>query len=177
MSKRVAGTDRIGETLRSFTAGLELQGIRLRELLRFHRQMYVGFLLAAVIAIAAGTNAWAASSAEFRAVLSALRSGKEVTMVADLSQCIDNRSGKAGPPIIAGLDIRSFMIAANKTILFSDVHDSVDPNGRETTEYIKYALDAGGTLHITVSSVSLGKVAQRDTISCRLPSSAVFRSQ
>jgi hypothetical protein len=138
------------------------------------RSIFFG-VFASVLTAVGATAALASSETGFDAVVDALKSGKAVTMVVDLSRCTDDLSHKSGPSVIAGLKIRSFMLVPNKAIRFSDLHGMVDPNGGEITEYVAYLLDAKGVLTIRVNRTSLGEVTYRDEISCRLPPSEVFR--
>jgi VirK protein len=91
----------------------------------------VGLMLAPVAATEVSTYA---------DVLSALQSGKAVTVLTDLGRCTDPETGKAGPALQGGLRIQAFLAGVEKGLMFAGVHQTLDPSDQPVTEYIRYNL-------------------------------------
>jgi hypothetical protein len=142
----------------------------------FHLPKRAG--LAGIYALAAlcagAAPALAVPATTYDGVLAALQSGKEVTVLTDLSRCTAEGTDKAGPPVEGGLVIHAFMVVPGRGIMFEDVHPMLNPSGKPVTEYITYDLAPDGTLSLAVARATAAGVVNRPTMVCKLPTGARF---
>jgi hypothetical protein len=117
--------------------------------------------------------ATAPATSTYQLVLEALESGKTVRLVSDLGHCV-TRTGQAGPPIQAGLQISAFIATPDKGMFFSDVHPTLDATDHPITEYVRYNLAIDGDLIITTARRSSGTVTKQDPLVCKVPTGAKF---
>ncbi|WP_170937082.1 MULTISPECIES: VirK family protein [Rhodomicrobium] len=124
--------------------------------------------------LAAAVPARAQSEAPgYAEILGALQSAKPVKVLTDLSQCVSG-DGKPGPSMQSGLQIHAFIALPEKGVLFSDVHQTLDPSGQPVTEYVRYNLRTDGQLSLTLTRVTPAGTAKQEPIVCKIPSGARF---
>ena len=121
------------------------------------------------------TSAFAAGPvSDYGNVLVALRSAKIVKVLVDLNRCSSASTGKAGPPVAGGLVINAFNVVPGKGILFSDVHQILDPLGKPVTEYIRYDFSEDNELVLAVTRLSANGPSREDVLVCTVPAGARF---
>ena len=116
----------------------------------------------------------AESGESYADVLTALQGGKPVTLILDLGSCAVAGTGKSGPPLKGGLQIKAFMITPAKGLLFSDVHQTLDGADQPVTEYIRYNLGNDGQLTLAVTRQTTAGMTKQDTLVCQLSVGAKF---
>jgi hypothetical protein len=123
----------------------------------------------------AGPAAYAAGSASaFSKVLAALQTADTVKVIVDLQHCHLRDGGANGPPVLGGLVINAFNVVPGKGILFADVHDTLDANGKPVTAYIRYDLAEDDQLALTVTRIPAGGKRTEDAFVCPVPDGARF---
>jgi len=115
----------------------------------------------------------AGPTSTFSSVLEALRSANTVKVIVDLQHC-HLPDGRAGPQILGGLVINAFNVVPAKGILFSDVHDTLDPSGKPVTAYIRYDFAEDGDLTLTVTRIPADGKRTEDSFLCPVPGGATF---
>jgi len=104
------------------------------------------------------TPAAAAEAPSYADVLSALQSGKTVTVLTDLSHCADPETGKAGPALQGGLRIQAFLVVPEKGL----------------TEYIRYNLKPDGQMTLNVRRQTTTGMVKQPPLACQLAAGARF---
>lgn len=84
----------------------------------------------------------------FGEVLNALMGGHDVMATIDLAQCTGPNPAPAGMRIEGGLHITSFIVPDRKFFAFSDVHPTIDRDGKPFTEYVQYRVSQDGKADI-----------------------------
>jgi hypothetical protein len=107
-------------------------------------------------------------------VLSALQSGRSVTVLTDLSRCSDPETGKAGPALQGGLRIQAFLVVAEKGLVFADVHQTLDPSDQPVTEYIRYNLKPDGQMTLNVRRQTTAGMVKQPPLVCELSAGVRF---
>jgi len=107
-------------------------------------------------------------------VLAALQSEKVVKVLVDLDRCGTAGTGKAGPPVKAGLVINAFNVVPGKGILFSDIHQTLDSSEKPITEYIRYDFGKDSELTLTITQLPADGPSSRDVFVCNVPVAARF---
>jgi VirK protein len=107
-------------------------------------------------------------------VLSALQSGKTVTVLTDLIHCENPEAGKAGPALQGGFRIQAFVVVPEKGLLFADVHQTLDPSDQPVTEYIRYNLTPDGQMTLNVRRQTTGGIVKQPPLVCQLAAGAQF---
>jgi hypothetical protein len=120
------------------------------------------------------TPAAAAEAPSYADVLSALQSGKTVTVLTDLSHCADPETGKAGPALQGGLRIQAFLVVPEKGLVFADVHQTLDPSDQPVTEYIRYNLKPDGQMTLNVRRQTTTGMVKQPPLACQLAAGARF---
>jgi VirK protein len=110
----------------------------------------------------------AAEASNYADVLSALQSGKAPTVLSDLGHCTNPETGKAGPAVQGGLRIQAFLVLPERGLLFSDVHQTLDPSDQPVTEYIRYNLEPDGQMTLNVTRQATSGMAKEPMLVCQL---------
>jgi hypothetical protein len=116
----------------------------------------------------------AESGSGYDDVLNALQGGRTVTVLIDFSQCASLDTGKSGPSLQGGLQIRSFLVLPDNGVVFSDVHQTLDRSGQPVTEYIRYNLKANGEVTLAVTRQTASGMVKQDPLSCHISAGAQF---
>ena len=90
----------------------------------------------------------------FNTILDALLGGNDVTVTVDLAQCIGPSSASPGMRIEGGFHIGSFIVPERKFVAFSDIHATIDKDGKPLTEYVQYRLSPDGRTNIRHTTTS-----------------------
>jgi hypothetical protein len=123
----------------------------------------------------AGNSAMGADvHSSYNDVLEALQSARVVKVIVDLHQCKLVNGNGAGPPVLGGLVINAFNVIPDKGILFSDVHQTLDPLGNPVTAYIRYVLAENSELTLTVTRFPENGARNEDAFLCPVPDGAKF---
>jgi VirK protein len=124
--------------------------------------------------IATSSAAVADSIPKYGDVLEALEGARVVKVMVDLHACHLPRGNVPGPDVVGGLTIDAFNEVPGKGILFSDVHQTLDAQGKPTTAYIRYDLTETDKLTVTVTRFSANGTRKEDTFVCPVPGGARF---
>lgn len=89
-----------------------------------------------------------AEASSFDEVLNALLGGNDVMVTVDLAQCTGGNPASPGMRIEGGFHIRSFIVPDRKLVAFSDVHSTIDKQGKPVTEYLQYRVSPDGKTDI-----------------------------
>ncbi|MEZ2131396.1 MULTISPECIES: VirK family protein [unclassified Sinorhizobium] len=84
----------------------------------------------------------------FDELLNALLGGNDVTVTVDLAQCTGGNPASPGMRIEGGFHIKSFIVPDRKLVAFSDVHSTIDKQGKPLTEYLQYRVSPDGKTDI-----------------------------
>lgn len=107
-------------------------------------------------------------------VLNALQGGKTVTVLIDFSQCASLQTGRSGPSLQGGLQIRSFLLLPDSGVVFSDVHQTLGKSDQLVTEFIRYNLKANGEVTVAVTRQTTNGMVKQDPLTCHLAGGAQF---
>ena len=110
----------------------------------------------------------AAEASTYADVLSALQTGKAVTVLTELSHCANPESGKAGPALQGGFRIDAFLIVPEKGLVFADVHQTLDLSDQPVTEYIRYNLNTDGKMTLNVRRQTNAGIVKQPPLVCQL---------
>lgn len=116
----------------------------------------------------------AEEAASYAEVLNALQSGKAVTVLTDFNHCAYSETGKAGPQVKSGLQIKSFLVTPEKGLVFADVHQTLDKSDQAVTEYIRYQVKADGQMTLNVTHQMAGGAVKQPPVVCQIPIGARF---
>ncbi|WP_404400432.1 VirK family protein [Pelagibacterium halotolerans] len=105
----------------------------------------------------------------YRRVLEALKAGQDVTAVTDFNRCAIAEGGNSGPSILGGFHIAAFLVPGGQYIAFSNVHETLSPQARPTTEYLRYKVTPDGNALVTMDVMVGGAEHVRtETYECKL---------
>jgi hypothetical protein len=127
-------------------------------------------------AVAAHMTAVAHSPAadSYTAVANALTAGKDVEITTELQQCT-SPDGTAGPDVIGGLRINAFQVVPGQEIVFSDTHQTLDPQNATITEFIRYTVTPDGATTVATTTLSASDQVQSVVqLNCRIGKGAYF---
>jgi hypothetical protein len=139
-------------------------------------RLWTALLRSAIVLVGiAIPRAYAADSGStFSKVLAALQTADTVKVIVDLQHCHLRDGHAEGPRVLGGLVINAFNVVPEKGILFSDVHDTLDANGKPVTAYIRYDLEADDELALTVTRIPADGKTTEDAFVCPVPGGARF---
>jgi hypothetical protein len=106
----------------------------------------------------AEVHANAVSAISYPQLLSSLMRGENVAITVNFTECTIPATGAAGPKIVAGLHIDSFLSpqSPSPAIAFSDVHDTLNTKNQKVTEYIRYRVTPDNVVSISEVAMSAG---------------------
>lgn len=110
-------------------------------------------------------------------LLAALTTGKSVAVTVQFNECTVVGSGANGPVVTGGFRIDSFIVPNNRHIAFADVHQTLNPQNQQVTEYVRYRVTPDDNVSVRTASVqtSTGEVRNEAEYSCAIGKGVKFR--
>lgn len=96
----------------------------------------------------------------------ALERGDNINVAIDLAQCEPSTHKGRG-----GFKIKAYRISKDNTLVFSDHHFTLLPNGQAIIEFMRYRVSADQTIHFTVDQLSLPSytsIEKQKTYHCKM---------
>jgi hypothetical protein len=114
------------------------------------------------------------NSVGYNDIVAALKAGRDVELTTEISQCTTPQ-GAAGPAVTGGLHIATFQITPDRSIAFSDTHQSLTAQNTRLTEFIRYRVTPDGAMTLTTTALdATDKVLGSMEYDCHLGKGAYF---
>ena len=102
-------------------------------------------------------------------LLSALTSGRDVTVVVRFKLCTVAGTANRGPALTGGFHIGEFLALENQYVAFSNVHETLSPENERLTEFVRYRVMPDGRVSIrTTNEQHDGSVGRSAEYSCAI---------
>src|SRR5690349_3628590 len=110
-------------------------------------------------------------------LLTALTTGKNVSVTVQFNECTVVGTGSNGPVVTGGFRIESFIVPGNRHIAFADVHQTLNAQNQQVTEYVRYRVTPDDNVSVRTASltVSTGEVRNEAEYSCAIGKGIKFR--
>lgn len=125
-------------------------------------------------ALAIGSPVRAEPPTQYRSILEAFESGKQIRVLTDLAICKTADGITAGPPVRGGLLVTAFNILPDGHIVFSDLHHFLDGANRPAEEFLRYDVNQSGNATLSVTHLVNGNFIRKDEFLCAIPDGMRF---
>ena len=88
-------------------------------------------------------------------LLDTLTVGRSVAVTIHFSQCLISSTGTSGPEVVGGFLINGSLVPNHQYIVFSDVHETLDPQNARVTEFTRYRVMPDDKVVVRTASVRL----------------------
>jgi len=113
---------------------------------------------------------------DYTAFEKAVRDGKEIRMVIDLSACQVHGTDKSGPPVRGSMRFDGYMIQSDGTVAFSATHFTVKADKTPVSEFLSYRVHPTGKVnaHTIFLNPATYAILQEAEFDCDIGKGATF---
>jgi hypothetical protein len=113
---------------------------------------------------------------DYAAFENAVRDGKEIRMVIDLSACQVHGTDKSGPPVRGSMRFDGYMIQSDGTVAFSATHVTVKADKTPVSEFLSYRVHPTGKVnaHTIFLNPATYAILQEAEFDCDIGKGATF---
>lgn len=140
------------------------------------RFSYAALLAAGIFLNAAGPSAAEGEDPAHAALKQAVLDGKDIHMTLDLAACKVHGTEGAGPAIQGSLSFEAFMVQADQTIAFSQMHATMRPDNTAVNEFLSFRVNPDGAVdaRMVFLNPATFAVMKETHFDCRIGKGAAF---